>query len=106
MLTKLFLSLASCASIALAAPYPLTGTPQDQATAGVLQTRAADPNACPGYSASNIIKTASSLTADLTLAGAPCNIYSEDIKDLKLVVEYQTGKYSLLKWNSLLLGSL
>jgi alpha-glucosidase len=58
-----------------------------------LQARDADPNACPGYTASNVLKTDSSLTADLTLAGAACNVYSDDIKDLKLVVEYQTSEY-------------
>jgi alpha-glucosidase len=52
----------------------------------------AAPADCPGYEASNIVKTDSSLTADLTLAGAACNAYSEDLTNLKLVVEYQTGK--------------
>jgi alpha-glucosidase len=32
------------------------------------------------------------LTADLTLAGEPCNIYGTDIEHLRLEVEYQTGK--------------
>jgi alpha-glucosidase len=48
-------------------------------------------NDCPGYTASNIVTTDSSLTADLTLAGPACNVYGADIKDLKLLVEYQTG---------------
>lgn len=50
------------------------------------------PTDCPGYEASNVVKTDSSLTADLTLAGAACNAYSDDLTNLKLVVEYQTGK--------------
>lgn len=95
MLTKLFLVLASGAITALAAPYPYGGAPQDSANTNILQTRQVNPNACPGYSASNVVKTESSLTADLTLAGAACNLYSDDIKDLKLVVEYQTGKCPL-----------
>ena len=51
-----------------------------------------DVDDCPGYVASNIVKTDNSLTADLTLAGDPCNAYSDDIENLKLLVEYQTGK--------------
>lgn len=46
---------------------------------------------CPGYKASNIKEHHSSLTADLTLAGKPCNTYGTDLKDLRLLVEYQTG---------------
>jgi alpha-glucosidase len=37
-------------------------------------------------------KTDSSITADLTLAGDACDVYSADLKDLKLLVEYQTSK--------------
>ncbi|KKA30187.1 hypothetical protein TD95_001176 [Thielaviopsis punctulata] len=53
-----------------------------------------DPNAensqtkCPGYHISNVQESASGLTADLDLAGAPCNIYGTDIDQLKLTVEY------------------
>jgi alpha-glucosidase len=46
---------------------------------------------CPGYKASNIEETEFGLTADLTLAGQPCDIFGTDIEDLKLIVEYQTG---------------
>lgn len=46
---------------------------------------------CPGYKASNVKKDTNSLTADLTLAGSPCNSYGTDLRDLKLLVEYQTG---------------
>lgn len=51
---------------------------------------------CPGYRASNVEETDSGLTADLTLAGEACNIYGEDIENLKLVVEYQTGEFPTL----------
>ncbi|KAF2704388.1 glycoside hydrolase family 31 protein [Pleomassaria siparia CBS 279.74] len=47
---------------------------------------------CPGYTASNVVKTDSSLTADLSLNGSACNLFSDDLKDLKLLVEYQTDE--------------
>lgn len=46
---------------------------------------------CPGYVASNVEETSSSLTADLKLAGEACNVYGRDLAELKLLVEYQTG---------------
>lgn len=46
---------------------------------------------CPGYRALNVKDHGQSMTADLTLAGKPCNSYGSDLKDLKLLVEYQTG---------------
>lgn len=53
------------------------------------------PNAqtvCPGYIASNIEENGTGFTADLTLAGEPCNAYGNDVADLVLSVEYQTAK--------------
>lgn len=47
---------------------------------------------CPGYRASNVEETGSGLTADLTLAGDPCDIYGQDIQELRLIVEYQTSR--------------
>ncbi|PWY89999.1 alpha/beta-glucosidase agdC [Aspergillus heteromorphus CBS 117.55] len=47
---------------------------------------------CPGYKASHVKQNATSLTADLTLAGSPCNSYGTDLKNLKLLVEYQTDE--------------
>lgn len=47
---------------------------------------------CPGYTATNITQNGNSLTATLSLAGNACNLYGEDIKDLQLLVEYQSGK--------------
>ncbi|KAI6477351.1 hypothetical protein MCOR04_009721 [Pyricularia oryzae] len=47
---------------------------------------------CPGYVASNVEETSSSLTADLKLAGEACNVYGRDLAELKLLVEYQTDK--------------
>ncbi|KAL1655516.1 hypothetical protein SLS61_001980 [Didymella pomorum] len=45
---------------------------------------------CPGYKASNVVRGDNSVTADLTLAGAACNLYSPDLIDLKFLVEWQT----------------
>jgi alpha-glucosidase len=50
---------------------------------------------CPGYKASNIVRRDSSVTADLTLAGAACNLYSSDLVDLKFLAEWQTGELIL-----------
>jgi alpha-glucosidase len=52
----------------------------------------ADLSRCPGYELKHVAQTASSITASLQLAGEPCNVYGPDIKDLKLLVEYQSGK--------------
>lgn len=46
---------------------------------------------CPGYSASNIVRTKSGLTATLKLAGTACNLYGTDIETLNLTVEYQSA---------------
>jgi alpha-glucosidase len=54
-------------------------------------TAAQNLNSCPGYRASNIVSTGSTLTADLTLNGPACNVYGTDLTDLKSAVEYQTG---------------
>lgn len=72
-------ALALSSSTALATPFPL-------------EVRAADASSCPGYKASNVKTSSSGLTADLTLAGKACNVYGNDIKDLTLTVEYQTGE--------------
>lgn len=55
------------------------------------QASAPSLEACPGYAASNVQDEGTRLTADLSLAGPACNAYSEDLKSLKLEVEYQTG---------------
>ena len=80
---KSFIALAACTRLALAAPYP-------HDTTSLVFARAAN-STCPGYTATNVDVTDSGLTADLTLAGAACNAYSEDLQELKLVVEHQTG---------------
>jgi alpha-glucosidase len=45
---------------------------------------------CPGYSASNVEVTDNSITADLTLAGDPCDAYGTDLEELTLQVTYET----------------
>lgn len=46
---------------------------------------------CPGYVASNVLFTDSAVTADLRLAGQPCNVYGNDIAHLSFRAEYQTS---------------
>ncbi|KAJ4381487.1 hypothetical protein N0V86_002846 [Didymella sp. IMI 355093] len=83
MLVKSFIALATCMRFALAAPYPHDAT-------SLILPRQANSTTCPGYTATNVDVTDSGLTADLTLAGTACNAYSEDLQELKLVVEHQT----------------
>ncbi|KAH7357582.1 glycosyl hydrolases family 31-domain-containing protein [Pyrenochaeta sp. MPI-SDFR-AT-0127] len=44
---------------------------------------------CPGYKASNLEENERGLSATLTLAGEPCNVYGTDVQELTLNVEYQ-----------------
>lgn len=46
---------------------------------------------CPGYAATNVVQSGSKLTADLDLAGDPCDTYGSDIENLQLEVTYETG---------------
>lgn len=46
---------------------------------------------CPGYTASNVVKSALGFSATLKLAGKPCNVYGNDIDVLNLTVEYQSA---------------
>ncbi|KAG9246753.1 glycoside hydrolase family 31 protein [Calycina marina] len=62
------------------------------ATALAPRSSSSDPLAsCPGYKASNVRTTSSSLTASLILAGRACNVYGTDLQNLTLTVEYQTN---------------
>jgi len=47
--------------------------------------------ACQGYEAADVTQNASSLHATLALVG-DCHLYSKDIGNLRLLVEYQTSK--------------
>lgn len=46
---------------------------------------------CPGYVGSSVVRSASGLTATLTLAGKACNVYGTDIETLNLTVEFQSA---------------
>ncbi|KAF2277138.1 uncharacterized protein EI97DRAFT_466667 [Westerdykella ornata] len=50
-----------------------------------------DLSNCPGYAATNIASNDHSVTADLKINGPKCNAHAEDLEELKLLVEYQTG---------------
>lgn len=91
MINIILLGLAAYSSLTHA--VPISPDPADVAS---LLTRGAAVDACPGYTASNVVENENTLTADLTLSGDACNAYSDDIKDLKLLVEYQTSKYQHL----------
>ncbi|RAO65251.1 uncharacterized protein BHQ10_001263 [Talaromyces amestolkiae] len=66
-----------------------TGCLIASASAAALATR--DAASCPGYKASNVKTSAGSIvSADLTLAGAACNVYGTDLDNLVLQVEYET----------------
>jgi hypothetical protein len=58
----------------------------------ILDPNATDPQTvCPGYTGSNVLRTAYGLTATLNLAGPACNVYGTDIETLNLTVEYQSA---------------
>ncbi|KAF1955215.1 alpha-glucosidase precursor [Byssothecium circinans] len=46
---------------------------------------------CPGYKAFDVKEDERGLTAVLRLAGAPCNVYGNDVEVLNLKVEYQAA---------------
>ncbi|KAF5861685.1 hypothetical protein ETB97_012705 [Aspergillus alliaceus] len=46
-------------------------------------------SACPGYKATDVKHTSQGFTANLGLAGDPCNVYGTDVDSLTLTVEYQ-----------------
>jgi hypothetical protein len=58
-------------------------------TPTILDDTAPDPQACPGYKASNVVNGIQGFAADLTIAGANCQAYGNDIADLTLEVSYQ-----------------
>ena len=74
------------------------------AALGAAAVLAQDISSCPGYVASNVKHDTKQISADLTLDGSPCNAYGDDIKDLKLLFEYQTGVYRLMKHEVMRVG--
>ncbi|KAF1957917.1 hypothetical protein CC80DRAFT_36685 [Byssothecium circinans] len=55
-----------------------------------LNHRQASNDSCPGYTVRNVQDDGARVTADLTLAGAACDVYGTDLVDLKLEVVYET----------------
>ncbi|KAJ9069283.1 hypothetical protein DSO57_1020094 [Entomophthora muscae] len=47
---------------------------------------------CPGYRTSKVVERGSEIFAQLTLNGAPCNMFSKDIKDLSLHVTFHNSR--------------
>jgi alpha-glucosidase len=64
------------------------------ASALAIAPRQTNDTSCPGYSASNVEKSGTGLSADLSLAGSPCNSYGKDIENLRLTVSYDTCTYA------------
>lgn len=78
--TLTFLAWLSACAVAAASALVARDAPSDDALAS-----------CPGYSASNVKTTATSLSADLSLAGPACNVYGDDLLNLTLEVTYETA---------------
>ena len=58
----------------------------------ILDPKAVDAQSvCPGYLASNVVRTQYGLTATLALSGKACNLYGTDIEVLNLTVQYQSA---------------
>lgn len=91
MFLSKFFALAAWAGLTIAAPFPHADIISSSVNVNNIISRDSTVDSCPGYTASNVVTTDSTLTADLALAGTACNVYSDDIQDLKLVVEYQTS---------------
>jgi alpha-glucosidase len=76
---------------------PIFTVPADAQNSVPLIPNINDPQAvdaqevCPGYKASNVVRTPFGLTADLSLAGPSCNVYGTDVDALILTVEYQSS---------------
>lgn len=50
-----------------------------------------DVSSCPGYKLSGLKKSKHGLKAQLSLAGAACNAFGQDIQDLTIQVTYETS---------------
>ncbi|KAH9923696.1 alpha-glucosidase [Epithele typhae] len=72
----------------------------------VVRATATDPavlDACPGYTVDSVVTQGNALTANLVLAGTPCNVFGTDIAALKLEVTYENEpdppqNHRPLKW--------
>jgi alpha-glucosidase len=58
----------------------------------ILDPKAVDAqDVCPGYKAEQVREDERGISAVLSLAGAPCNVYGNDVGVLDLKVEFQTA---------------
>ncbi|KAI0859720.1 glycoside hydrolase family 31 protein [Xylaria cubensis] len=92
----LVVMLGTLAALILSQPLSSSGelSERDDATVipNIYDPNAVDPQSvCPGYKALNVAETSLGLTADLILAGDPCNAYGTDVETLSLTVEYQAA---------------
>jgi alpha-glucosidase len=69
----------------------LLGSALPVLTSSLAKRQSSSLDECPGYTASNVRVSGSTITADLALAGTACNVYGTDLTDLRLLVEYQNG---------------
>lgn len=72
----------------------LFGSALPALAASLAERQSPSLQSCPGYTASNVQNDGGRITADLALAGTACNVYGDDLTDLKLEVEYQTGIFT------------
>ncbi|KZS93448.1 hypothetical protein SISNIDRAFT_507539 [Sistotremastrum niveocremeum HHB9708] len=56
----------------------------------VNESHSLNASSCPGYTLSDLKSSAQGLTASLSLAGAACNAFGNDISNLTLEVTYET----------------
>ncbi|KAF1994986.1 glycoside hydrolase family 31 protein [Amniculicola lignicola CBS 123094] len=92
MIVHQLVALLACGALTAALPSPRDQVPPDPEHVDKVFADPALVDNCPGYAASNVQKSDSGLTADLKLAGSACNVFSDDLADLKLLVEYQTNE--------------
>ncbi|KAF2690036.1 glycoside hydrolase family 31 protein [Lentithecium fluviatile CBS 122367] len=83
---KILLGLFACAGLSSAIPMDPVASSYPKFSGS------RNPDSCPGYTASNVVKSDSGLTAGLALAGDACDAFGFDLKKLKLEVEYQTDE--------------
>lgn len=72
------------------------GTALPAFATSIVKRQTSSLDSCPGYTASNVQDNGSKVTANLALAGTACNVYGEDLTDLRLEVEYQTRRCPLI----------
>lgn len=69
---------------------PLRRALESRQSGGTYQQFSGDITQCQGYALSGMQETSGGMLANLTMQGSGCNAFGNDIKDLTLLVEYQT----------------